>query len=64
MRSGETSRPRYVLHVGQTRWDCFGAPQLSHVETRGAATPCWARRLSRRALEVFRFGTAMGDRRV
>jgi hypothetical protein len=50
--------------VGQTRWDCFGAPQLSHVETLGAATPCWARRLSRRAFEVFRFGTAMGDRAV
>ena len=63
-RSGLTSRPRYVLHVGQTRWDCFGEPHCSHVETRGAAMPCCARRLSRRDLEVFRFGTAMSGRRV
>jgi hypothetical protein len=59
-RSGLTSRPRYVLHVGQTRCDCFGEPQFSHVETRGAEIACCARRLSRRDCEVFRFGTAMG----
>ena len=61
-RSGWTSRPRYVLHVGQTRCDCFGEPQFSQVETRGAEIACWARRLSRRAFEVFRFGTAMSGR--
>ena len=27
--------------------------------TRGASMPCWARRLSRRALDVFLFGTAI-----
>jgi len=52
------------LHVGQTRWDCFGAPQLSQVETRGAETPCCARRLSRRDFDVLRFGTAMSGRAV
>jgi len=61
-RSGATSRPRYVLHVGQARCDCFGEPQFSQVETRGAEIPCCARRLSRRDLEVFRFGTAMSGR--
>jgi hypothetical protein len=52
------------LHVGQTRCDCFGEPQFSQVETRGAEIACWARRLSRRAFEVFRFGTAMSGRAV
>ena len=61
-RSGATSRPRYVLHVGQTWCARFGEPQFSHVATRGAEMPCWARRLSRRDLEVFRFGTAMSGR--
>ncbi len=61
-RSGETSRPRYVLQVGQTRCDCFGDPHCSHVDTRGAEMACCARRLSRRDLEVFRFGTAMSGR--
>jgi hypothetical protein len=42
----------------------LGEPHCSHVETRGAAMPCWARRLSRRDLEVFRFGTAMSGRAV
>jgi hypothetical protein len=42
----------------------LGAPQFSHVETRGASMECCARRLSRRDFEVFRFGTAMGDRAV
>jgi len=32
--------------------------------TLGAAMPCWARRLSRRAFEVFRLWTAMGGGRV
>jgi hypothetical protein len=60
-RSGLTSRPRYVLQVGQARCDCFGEPQFSHVETRGAPTACCARRLSRRDFEVLRFGTAISD---
>jgi hypothetical protein len=50
------------LHDGQTLCDCFGEPQFSQVETSGAEIPCWARRLSRRDLEVFRFGTAMSGR--
>ena len=61
-RSGEISRPRYVLHVGQTRCDYFGDPHCSQVETRGAEMACCARRLSRRDAEVFRFGTAMSGR--
>jgi ATP-dependent phosphoenolpyruvate carboxykinase len=49
------------LHVGQTWCACFGEPQFSQVETRGASIPCWARRLSRRDFDVFLFGTAMSD---
>jgi GNAT superfamily N-acetyltransferase len=59
MRSGSTSRPLYVPHVGHTRCARFGCPQLGQVLTRGASIECVARRLSRRDLEVFRFGTAM-----
>jgi len=61
-RSGEISRPRYVLHVGQTWCARLGDPHCSQVETRGAEMACCARRLSRRDLEVFRFGTAMSGR--
>jgi hypothetical protein len=48
-----------VWHVGQTRWGRFGRPQFGQVFTRGASIPCCARRLSRRAFEVFFFGTAI-----
>ena len=57
--SGSTSRPLYVLQFGQTRCGRFGWPQVGQTLTRGASMPCWARRLSRRDLEVFFFGTAM-----
>lgn len=59
MRIGSTSRPRYVLHVGQTRCGRFGCRQVGQTWTRGTEIPCWARRLSRLAFDVFRFGTAM-----
>jgi len=59
MRSGSTSRPRYVLQVGHTRCVSFGCPQVGHTCTRGAEIPCCARRLSRLDLDVFRFGTAI-----
>jgi GNAT superfamily N-acetyltransferase len=49
----------YVPQVGQTRCGRFGWPQLSHTLTFGALIACVARRLSRRDLEVFRFGTAI-----
>jgi hypothetical protein len=62
--SGWMSRPRYVLHVGHAWCARVGAPQFGHTLTLGTAMPCWARRLSRRAFEVFRLGTAMGGRRV
>jgi len=42
-----------------TRCGRFGCPQFGHVLTRGAPIECVARRLSRRDLEVFRFGTAI-----
>jgi hypothetical protein len=64
VRSGSMSRPLYVLHVGQTRCGRFGCPQVGHVFTRGDSMPCWARRLSRRAFDVFFFGTAMSGCRV
>src|SRR3954471_24129052 len=54
------SRPRYVCHRGQTRCGRFGLPHCGQTFSRGASMPCWARRLSRRALEVFFLGTAMG----
>jgi len=59
MRSGSTSRPLYVPQVGQTRCARFGCPHCGQVLTRGALIAWVARRLSRRDLEVFRFGTAM-----
>jgi hypothetical protein len=59
VRSGSISRPRYVLHVGQTRCGCFGCPQFGQVLTRGAEMACCARRLSRRDFDVFFLGTAM-----
>jgi hypothetical protein len=60
VRSGSTSRPRYVLQVGQTRCERVGEPHVGQTLTRGASIACCARRLSRRALLVFRFGTAIG----
>ena len=58
-RSGSTSRPLYVLQFGQTRCGRFGCLQVGQTWTRGMEIPCWARRLSRLDLDVFRFGTAM-----
>jgi hypothetical protein len=58
-RSGSTSRPLYVPQVGQTRCGRFGWPHVGQTLTFGALIACVARRLSRRDLEVFRFGTAM-----
>ena len=59
MRSGSTSRPLYVPQVGQTWCGRFGEPHCGHVLTRGASILCCARRWSRRAFDVFLFGTAM-----
>ena len=58
-RSGSTSRPLYVPQVGQTRCGRFGWPHVGQTLTFGALIACVARRLSRRDLEVFRFGTAI-----
>jgi GNAT superfamily N-acetyltransferase len=49
-----------VPQVGQTRCGRFGCPQVGQTLTFGALIACVARRLSRRDLEVFRFGTAIG----
>jgi hypothetical protein len=62
MPSGSTSRPRYVLQFGQTRWGRFGCLQVGHTCRRGTEIPCCARRLSRLDLDVFRLGTAMSGR--
>jgi hypothetical protein len=59
MRSGSTSRPRYVLQLGHMRWASFGCRQFGHTCTRGAVIAWVARRLSRLAFDVFFFGTAM-----
>jgi hypothetical protein len=61
VRSGSTSRPRYDPQVGQTRCGRFGWWQTGHSFTRGASILWFARRLSRRDLEVFLLGTAMAD---
>jgi hypothetical protein len=58
-RSGSISRPLYVLQFGHTRCASFGCLQVGQTCTRGAEIACCARRLSRLALDVFRFGTAM-----
>ena len=60
VRSGSISRPPYVLHVGHMRCGRFGEPHCGHRFSRGASIRCVARRLSRRDLEVFFFGTAIG----
>ena len=57
--SGSTSRPLYVPQVGQTRCGRFGELHCGQRFTRGASIECVARRLSRRDLDVFFFGTAM-----
>jgi aryl-alcohol dehydrogenase-like predicted oxidoreductase len=54
------SRSRYVWHVGQTRCGRFGWPHCGQMFRRGDSILCCARRLSRRAFDVFFFGTAMG----
>src|SRR4029450_9787126 len=41
------------------RCGCFGLPHCGQRLTRGASMRCVARRLSRRAFDVFFFGTAM-----
>ena len=64
VRSGSTSRPRYVLQVGQTRCGRFGWWQTGHSLTRGAFRRCVALRLSRRVAVCLRFGTAMAGRAV
>jgi hypothetical protein len=40
------------------RWGCFGWPHCGQTFTRGASSRCVARRLSRRDLDCFFFGTA------
>ena len=45
--------------VGQTRCGRFGWPHVGQTLTFGALIACVARRLSRRDLDVFRFGTAI-----
>jgi hypothetical protein len=62
--SGSISRPRYVLHVGHIWCGRVGWWQFGQRLKRGAEMPCWARRLSRRDFDVFRFGTAISGRRV
>ena len=64
VRRGLISRPRYVLQLGHMWCGCFGDPQVAHTFGRGASMLCWARRLSRRAFDVFRFGTAMSGWQV
>ena len=54
-----TSRPLYVPHVGQTRWGRLGLWHCGQTFTDGSLSASCARRLSLRACEVFRFGTAM-----
>lgn len=59
IRSGSISRPLYVLQLGHTRCGRFGWRHVGQSWSRGTEIPWLARRLSRLALDVFRFGTAM-----
>src|SRR4051812_10367755 len=43
------------------RWGRRGLLHCGQTFRPAASTPCWARRWSRRALEVFRLGTAIGS---
>jgi hypothetical protein len=52
------------LHVGHIWCGLVGWWQFGQRLKRGAEMPCWARRLSRRDFDVFRFGTAISGRRV
>jgi len=49
-----------VPQVGQMRCGRFGEPHCGQTLTRGASIACCARRWSRRAFDVFLFGTAIG----
>jgi mannose-6-phosphate isomerase-like protein (cupin superfamily) len=64
VRSGSISRPRYVLQFGHISCERFGWWQCGQTLRRGAWMPWFARRLSRRAFEVFRFGTAIRPRSI
>jgi hypothetical protein len=48
------------LQFGHIRCVSFGCLQFGQICSLGAEIACCARRLSRLAFEVFRFGTAMG----
>ncbi len=56
-----TSRPLYVPHTGQTLWGCLGLWHCGQELIVGLVRLSWARRWSRRALEVFLLGTAISD---
>src|SRR5215204_6904955 len=58
-RSGSTSRPQYVLQVGHIWCGRLGRWQTGHSLTGGASSLWVARRLSRRAFDVFLLGTAI-----
>ncbi len=54
-------RPLYEPQLPQTRWGTLGAPHCGQVLVAGTRSASWLRRLSLRAFEVFRFGTAIGS---
>jgi hypothetical protein len=55
-------RPPYHPQFRQTTWGCFTAPQREHVLRAGRSSRhALARLLRLLALEVFFFGTAIGD---
>lgn len=55
-----TSRPLYFPQAGHARWDMIRSPQLGQTVITGAVSfQCEERLLSRLALDVFLFGTAI-----
>jgi hypothetical protein len=54
-------RPLSEPQLPQTRCGAFGAPHCGQVLVAGVLNASWLRRLSLRAFEVFRFGTAIGS---
>ncbi len=53
------SRPLYWPQCGQTRCGSFFSWQFGQEESPTSGSASWARRLPRRALEIFRFGLAI-----
>jgi len=56
-----TSRPRYVPQTGQAWWEGLGERHWGQTTRLGVLMAIWVRRRPWRDLEVFFFGTGIGQ---